>query len=362
MREYSLSGPHLIIEMHSAVIPEAYLQHLEQHADRYSMDVSIDDEGQRYMVPRRPIPVYGTRSIAVQPAHWDLAIRLDYMNRTGVDIQALSTPTTLFNYWQPPELGATLASLINDAIAELASQRPTRFLGIATVPLQDPKRAVVELERVVEKHGLHAVEVGSSVNGWELDNRVLWPFWEAAEALDIPIFVHGNEVPGFERMERWFLPALLGIPVASGLALLNLIFGGVLEAFPRLRFWFPHGGGALPYLRGRMDHVYEVHTGANEAIPRPPSTYLNQVYFDTITFYEPALTYLVEAVGEDHILFGTDYPFSVGQLDGAAWIRNHPALSPTAREKILGGNAMGLLGLQHNGISVAHDQQSGASD
>lgn len=338
-------SPSLTIDMHSALIPEAYLEYLAKRGEHCGMDVSTDDNGQRYMVPRRAIPVYGTQPIPVLPAHWDVAVRLGNMEQTDVDVQALSVPTTLFNYWQKPELGLELTRLINNAIAEVVSRHPQRFVGIATVPLQDPKAAVTELERAALKLNMRGVEIGSSVNEWELDDRALWPFWEAAEALGIPIFVHGNEVPGAERMTRWFMSALLGIPAASALALANLIFGGVLEVFPKLTFWFPHGGGVFPYLRGRMDHGYAVHAGANAAIPRPPSTYLGQVYFDTILFYEPALDYLIEAVGEDFVMLGTDYPFTVGQLDGAEWVRHHPSLDPSTREKILGGNAARLLRL-----------------
>lgn len=340
-----MTGQALTVDMHSAVIPKPYLQYLERHGDDCGMDLSTDDSGQQYMVPRRSIPVYGTQPIPVSQAHWDPVVRLAYMREAGVHVQALSPPTTLFNYWQPPKLGIELAELINDAIAEIVNRWPTRFIGVATVPLQDPPSAVAQLERAVKQLGMRAVEIGSSVNQRELDDRALWPFWEAVQALGVPVFVHGNDVPGFERMRRWFLPALLGIPVASGLALANLIFGGVLEAFPGLAFWFPHAGGVFPYLRGRMDHGYAVHEGANQAIPRPPSTYFSQVYFDTIAFYEPALTYLIEAVGEDHVIYGSDYPFSVGQLDGADWIRKHPALVPATREKILGGNAFRLVGL-----------------
>lgn len=333
------------IDMHSAFIPNAYLQHLEKQGERYGMTVTTDDEGHRYMTPLTPIPVYGMQPVPVIPAHWDPTVRLEDMQRAGVDVQALSVPTTLFNYWQPVDAGVTLSRLINDAIAEVVAGHPSNFVGIATVPLQSPKHAVAELERAVTSLGMRAVEVGSSVNEWELDDAALRPFWEAAEALDVPVFIHGNDVPGVERMQRWFLPAVVGIPFASSLALANLIFGGVLEAFPALRLWFPHGGGAFPYLRGRMNHAYDAHAGANEAIPRPPSTYLNQVYFDTILFYEPALKYLIEAVGDDHVMLGTDYPFFIGQLDGAEWIRSQDTLAPATKARILGGNAAQLLGV-----------------
>jgi aminocarboxymuconate-semialdehyde decarboxylase len=336
---------YLTIDMHTSFIPESYLEYLEKHSDHSGVGVSTDDAGLRYMVPRRPIPVYGMQPVPVMPAHWDIDVRLENMTSTGVDVQALSVPTTLFNYWQKPALGLELSRTINDAIAEAVRQHPKRFVGIATVPLQNPDLAVAELERAVTELGMRAVEIGSSVNEWELDNQALRPFWEAAESLDVPVYIHGNEVPGFDRMTRWFLAALLGIPVASTLALTNLIFGGVLEAYPRLALWLPHGGGVYPYLRGRMDHVYAIHMGANQAIPRPPSTYLNQVYFDSILFYEPALSYMLEVMGEDHVMLGTDYPFSVGQLDGASFLHSHPALSESARQKLLSENALGLLGM-----------------
>lgn len=333
----------LVIDMHATIIPWEYLTYLQAHEETIGVGFQAGDE-EWFMIPKTPIPVYGMQPIPVLRAHFDLDVHLADMAERGVDVQVLSVPTTLFNYQQRPALGQRLASLINEAIAEAAAKHPRHFVGTATVPLQDCRLAVAELQRAVAL-GLKAITIGSSVNDMELDDPSLWPFWEAAEASQMPIFIHGHDIPGAARMQRWFLSALLGIPVASALALANLIYGGVLEAFPRLRFWIAHGGGVYPYLRGRMDHGYEVHAGANGAIPRPPSSYLNQVLFDSITLFSPALAYLVEAVGEDNIVLGTDYPFSIGQLDGATWVKGLETLPETSRRKILGENALGLLGL-----------------
>jgi aminocarboxymuconate-semialdehyde decarboxylase len=342
--EHSIDMP-VTIDIHSLIVPEEFLLQMERTGVRYGIDITTNGQGQRYLVQQCLSTIYDQRPLLVDQTHWDISLRIENMQRTNLHFQVLSPPATQFIYMQPPKLGAQLAMLINDSIAQIVNQHPDRFLGICTVPLQDPALAAIELERGVGKLGLVGVEIGSSVNKWQLDNQALWPFWEAVEELDVPIFISGIEALGVMQMQRWSLSDLFGVPIASNLALAQLIFGGVLEAFPSLKLVNPNGAGILPYIRGRLDHGYQVNIGAKDAIPRPPSTYLSQIYFGSIMFYEPALQFLIEAASEDHVLLCTNFPFPLSQPDCVSMIVNHPFLSPPTKEKILGGNAKRLLGL-----------------
>jgi aminocarboxymuconate-semialdehyde decarboxylase len=332
------------IDLHSVCIPEPYLRLLEREGPRFGIDATPGPDGTWTMRPHRERTVYGDRPIAVSRAHWDAETRLEEMRRTGTATQVLSVPTTLFNYGLPAAQGRELAAVVNDSFLELAGRHPTRFAAFATVPLQDARAAAEELARVAAA-GAVGVEIGSSVGELELDDPSLTEFWEAAEHLGMPVFIHGHDVPGGARLGRWFMVASLGIPVATALAYCALAYGGVLERFSRLRVLLAHGGGVYPYLRARHDHVYGATPQAREDAPEPPGAYLRNVYADSIVFGEDALRLLVAQIGIDRIVLGSDYPFAVGQLDGAAWIRGLPWLSEEDKERILFRNAVGLLGL-----------------
>jgi aminocarboxymuconate-semialdehyde decarboxylase len=269
---------------------------------------------------------------------------LQEMDKQRVDIKTLSI-MPLFNYDADPDLAIHYCRMQNEVLAETVKAHPDRFIGLATVPLQDPKEAANELQRAMRELSMKGVEIGDGVNGNNLDWPKLWPFYEKAQELGAFILCHPSSPPGVERMEKYGLWNLIGFPTATSLAIASLIFGGVLEDFPRLRFCFVHGGGFVPYQLGRLDHGFRVRADCREIIKKTPSEYFNLLYFDTITHYTPALEYLIETVGSDHVLLGTDDPFDVADPDPVATVSRLKSIPSEEKEKILGGNAIKLLGI-----------------
>lgn len=269
--------------------------------------------------------------------------RIADMDKSRIDIQALS----IANHVQPPflEFRPEVASAYNDLLAEVVAAHQDRFVGLATVPLQTPLAAAKELERTMKQLGFRGVEIGTSVNGRNLDAPELWPFYEKAQELHAFIFVHPTNVQGAERMPKYHLANLVGNPSATSLAVASIIFGGVLERFPRLTFCFAHAGGFAPYQRGRFEHGYLVRPECKEKLSKPPSEYFKRLYFDTITHYGPALTYLIETVGSDHVLLGSDYPADMADFNPVSSVESLKTISSAEKKRVLGSNAIKLLNM-----------------
>jgi aminocarboxymuconate-semialdehyde decarboxylase len=269
-------------------------------------------------------------------------MRIHDMDKTGVTIQALSVRPR-FGYELDSEIALDISRAQNEMIAKFVSKHPDRFVGLATVPLQDPQAAADELDRAMSTLDMTGVEIGSNVNGKNLDAPELWPFYEKAQELEAFIFVHPTNVAGIERMQKYHLGNLIGNPLDTSLAIASLIFGGVLESFPRLKFCFAHAGGFAPYQRGRLEHGFKVRPEGKEVISKPPSEYFKLLYFDTITHYPPALRYLIESVGSDHVLLGSDYPFDMADPDPVSTVNGLESISSTEKRNVLGENAAKLL-------------------
>jgi len=272
--------------------------------------------------------------------------RLKDMDAMGIDMQVISPSPMQYYYWTNGELGLQLAQLQNNRVAEIVQAYPARFVGMGTIPLQDIERAVQELRRIVRDLGLRAVEVSSNVNGVDYDDPRFAPFFATAEELEVLIFMHPIGFTDAGRLRDYYLTNVIGQPLESTVAVSRMIFAGVLERHPRLKFCVAHGGGYLPYYAGRMDHAYTVRPECQRGISRPPSTYLRQLYYDSVIYTGDTLTSLLEKVGSDHVLLGTDYPFDMGEADPIGLISKTRTLSRTAKEQVWGGNAARLLGIQ----------------
>jgi len=246
-----------------------------------------------------------------------------------------------------PELGLAISQINNEALAALGKRHPDRFAPLASVPLQDPATAAVELERAA-KLGLRGVEIPPNVQGQGLNEPQFAVFWEAVEALHMVVCIHPFEAAPRGMLARYMLGNLVGNLYDTGLAAALLIYGGVLEQHPGLRIVLYHGGGAFPSLIGRLDLGYQVAPECRSAIPRPPSTYVNQFSFDTITCNHNMLRYLANTYGVEHLVVGSDYPLLVGHLHPVEEVKALE-LSPAAEEAILGGNASRLLRLDEDG-------------
>jgi aminocarboxymuconate-semialdehyde decarboxylase len=291
----------------------------------------VHDNGLRY-------PVF--------PLFHDAGAKLEQMDRDGIDMSIISLTPSLLLYWADPRDTARVHRVINDAAAELAAQGGGRLAAMATVPLNDPPAAARELERARSELGLVGVEIGANVGETMLDDPTLDPFFAAAEQLEMPILVHpymtmiaapGPDLAGFH------LANVIGNPMETFVAAARLIVGGVLDRHPGLRFQLVHAGGAFPFQLGRLDHAYEVRSETKSIARRSPSSYLDNFRFDTIVFDPRALDFLVEMVGAERILFGTDVPFDMGDLSGMDLAERRDS---DVAAKILGDNALALYGLR----------------
>jgi aminocarboxymuconate-semialdehyde decarboxylase len=283
---------------------------------------------------------------ALAPKLTDPVRRLDDMDRMGVDRQALSVAPPQFYYWTDPALGRRLARLQNDHLAELVAKHPDRFSGLATVPLQDVDAAVAELDFAVTELGLSGVEICTHVNGLDLDDRRFRPFFTRAAELGVVVLIHPHGFTHGERLGDYYLTNVIGNPLESTIAVTRLIHGGVLEELPGLRVCVAHGGGYLPFYASRMDHAWRERPEGRHHIPdRPPGDYLRRIFVDCLV-YDPAhLGFLVQQMGADRVVVGTDYPYDMGFYDPVGLVNGTPGLSDDERRRILGGNAAELLGL-----------------
>lgn len=281
----------------------------------------------------------------VDDRSWRPERRLEDMDRLGIDRQVLSPPPVMFCYWAEARATQAFARLQNENVAAVAARHPARFVGMATVPLQDCDLAIAELRHCHERLGLRAVEIGSCPAGRDFDDPSLFPFFEACAALDVAVFVHpASPLVGQERLTKYYFPLVVGNPLETALAASKLIYGGVLERLPGLRVCFAHGGGAFPFTLARLDHGWRVRPEGPAAIPRPPREYARRLYFDSLTLSAANLRFLVEQFGADHVVLGSDYPFDMGSHDP---VRDaaEAGLPDTAREAIEGGTASRFLGL-----------------
>lgn len=278
----------------------------------------------------------------VRPMLTSVERRIADMDRMGVDIQAISPAPPQYFYWTPPELGRDAARLINDNIAATVAKHPGRLVGLGTVPMQAPEFAVAELERAVKTLGLRGVELCTNVAGADLSEERFRPVFAKAEELGVLVFLHPNGFPDGRRFSEHYFSNVIGNPLDSTMAVSHLIFGGVLDAYPKLKICVAHGGGFLPAYAGRMDHAHGARTDCRLCIKRKPSWYLKKMYFDTIVFEQSQLEYLVKTYGSDHVLMGTDYPFDMGMYEPIEFVSG-AKLTAADKHAILGGNAAKLL-------------------
>jgi aminocarboxymuconate-semialdehyde decarboxylase len=271
--------------------------------------------------------------------------RLRDMEQTGVTTQVLSTIPVLFNYWAKGKDALETSRFLNDHIAETVTRDPGAFIGLGTVPLQDVELAIGEMQRCRSELRLPGLEIGTNVNGKNLSDPSFHPFFEAAEAANCALFIHPWEMMGEADIQQYWLPWLVGMPAETTRAICSLIFGGILEKFPRLRIHFAHGGGSFPYTLGRIEHGFQVRPDLvqihNTVTPRE---YLGRFWVDSLVHDEAAFRFLLDQIGEDRICLGSDYPFPLGEHHPGALIEAL-SFSSEIREKLLFRNALQWLNL-----------------
>ncbi len=323
-----------VIDMHNHFVPPEVIAHLERDGSHYATRI-VERDGRRFFLIREQAmrPIDGPISNA--------AARLADMDREGIARQAVSCVPFLMYPDVDVAPGRAIAQVNNDAMAALAASDPEHFVPLASVPMQDPKAAVLELERAT-RLGLRGVEIPPRVIERQLDESDFEVFWEAAEALRMVVCIHPFEAAPTGALARYFLGNLVGNLYDTGLAAALLIYGGVLERHPKLRVVLYHAGGSLPSIVGRLDMGYHLVAECRSAIPRPPSTYVSQFHFDIIAHNRAMLGHLVKTYGADRFVLGSDYPLPAGL---AHPIQELKALGLDAVDeaKIMGHNAQGLL-------------------
>lgn len=278
---------------------------------------------------------------------WDPERRLVDCRRDKVKVQVLSTVPVMFSYWARPEHTHDLARLLNDHLADVVARHPDRFVALGTLPMQAPDLAILELERCVRELGFPGVQIGTHVNGQNLDHPDLFPIFQAAERLGAAVFVHPWDMLGRERMARYFLPWLVGMPAETSLAICSVIFGGVLDRLPQLRLCFAHGGGAFPGTFGRIEAGYRARPdlcGADHC--HAPGTYLGRFYVDSLVHDAEALRRIVGLFGAERVALGSDYPFPLGEAQPGKLIASLPDLPAPVKRRLLAGTAQEFLGLK----------------
>jgi aminocarboxymuconate-semialdehyde decarboxylase len=287
----------------------------------------------------------GTFFREVEENCWNAKARLQDCDHHKVDVQVLSTVPVMFNYWTPAEHGYDIARFLNDHLAQVVAAHPKRFVGLGTLPMQDTQMAILEMERGMKYLGLRGFEIGTHINGKNLDHPELFDIFQTAEKLGAALFVHPWDMLAPKRMNDYWFPWLIGMPTELAIAISSMIFGGVLEKLPRLKIMFAHGGGSFPGILGRLEHGFAARPDlVAHRNPHPPTAYLDRIYVDSLVHDVRALDYLVQIFGEKRIALGTDYPFPLGELKPGELIESMK-YSLDTKKRLLAGTALEWLGM-----------------
>lgn len=307
---------------------------------RGQMKIIVDSEGKKHVYD-------GNMYMFTMPEQYaepDLDKRIEFLDQYGIDMQALSTPRSS-DY--SAEDGPELTRITNNGIAEVVTRYPDRFIGLASVPIKNKAKSLDELDRAINELGLKGVCISANIGGIPLDSDYLWPFYKKVAELDIPIFVHPGFPAGADQMKDYGLIPIVGFEFDLILAQVRLIYGGVLEEFPTLKFIFSHLGGGTPFLKERIENGWGFAKGVPDKkarISRSPSYYLELLYFETVSFYKPAIMCAIQCSGVDQILFGTDYPlYPLGDIPKSIETMKELDLCQSDKDKILGENARRLF-------------------
>lgn len=327
-----------VIDTHAHWYPQEFVSLLEKEAAANGAEMTRNAKGN----PAFALPGVSPVSV-MRPSMIDLDVMLKAMDERRIDAYALSLTNPMV-YWAPPAFGLKLSRTWNDASAAAHITYPQRFIGTIMLPMQAPDLAVEELERAAKLPGMRAVYMAMHINGSNLDDKSFWPVYERCEAFGLPILLHPLYPCGVERMSKHFMRNLLGNPYESGIAAASLIFGGVMDAFPALVVMLPHAGGTFPWLIGRLDRGVTVRHELKH-MKQPASAYLRSVYYDTITHYPGIMRAVIELVGADRIVLGSDYNQDMSYERPVEFVDRIPGLTARERELIVGENAARVLKL-----------------
>ena len=338
------------LDLHTHYYPPAYFERIERSGGDFSFGTS--PTGQRI------IRYKGARFFGVTAPMTDVAKRLEDMDRVGIDTEVLSLSTPNV-YFVEGKAQADVARLANDAYAELAQKHPGRFLGFASIPMDDPDAALDELRRAMDELRMQGVVVLSNIRGRALADPVYRPFFEEADRRKVCVFVHPMIPAAADAFTEYVLGPIVGFPFDTTVAIAKLCYAGVFKQLPNIRWLVGHAGGAIPYLMERMDSGWRDFAECRVSIDQPPSLYLKQLYYDTVTFSPHNLRMLRDIVGADHLAMGSDYPHLLGSIEKAVTSIEGMDFSAAEKERIFSGTALSVL---NNATKVSLDRGLGRAN
>ena len=324
------------IDLHTHFYPQEYLRALEVLDS--SLQVTEDRNGNRIVKDR------GARILTITQEMSDPLSRLREMDEAGIDIQVLSLSTPNV-YFAADQDSLTLAQVTNDYLSSLCEEYPKRFLCLASVPLNNPDLALRELHRAIHELGMNGLIIGSNVNGVPLNSPQFKPFFEEVDRLGLAVLIHPMSPAGVELMGEYALAPLIGFVFDTTLAVTRMVYEGMMEEFPHINLIVAHLGGAIPYLFERINNGYRAYAECRENLEKSPGEYLRRLYYDTVSFHEPALMCAYHTVGAEHMVLGSDYPHVIGNMREALSSIQGLQLAEDEKQLILGQNALRILRL-----------------
>ena len=326
---------HHAVDVHTHYFPQAFLDLIEKHGPAHGFEYKmVEGKGPQFKHGHAMTGPVGPKFV-------DLDARLAAMDEQGVQVHAMSLSQPMV-YWGEGPLAQRLTETYNDALAQAHQRHPKRLIGLATLPMHETALAVKEIERAAKLPGVRGFYIATQVRGKDLSDAVFLPVFERIEASGLPLFLHPVEVIGSQRLGAYYLTNLLGNPFESAIAAAHLIFGGVLDRFPKLVVCLPHSGGAFPWLVGRLNRGWEKRADLKH-IEHAPVEYLRRFYYDTVGYSDHVLEYLVKVIGADRVLMGSDYCFPIAYEQPVKIVADHPTLDTKAKRDIVEGNARRLL-------------------
>ncbi len=329
----------LTIDIHTHILPE----HIPNWKERFGYGGFIHLDHHKPCCARMMMDNKFFRE--VEDNCWSAEKRMLECNQHQVDVQVLSTVPVMFSYWAKAEDCLAISEFLNDHIAEIVQRYPKRFVGLGTIPLQAPELAIKELERC-KKIGLKGIQIGSHVNDWNLNDENLFPIFQACQELDMCVFVHPWDMMGQDKMQKYWLPWLVGMPAETSLAICSMIFGGIFERLPKLRVAFAHGGGSFPATLGRIKHGFDCRPDL-VAIDNPisPEKYIGKFWIDSLVHDKKTMDFVLDMFGPDKIALGSDYPFPLGENIPGNLIRQS-GYDKNVQEKLLSGSALSWMNMK----------------
>ncbi|WP_237210400.1 MULTISPECIES: amidohydrolase family protein [Rothia] len=330
-----------VIDIHAHYVPQGW-EDLGKATGDHSRPwpwLRVDSEKQAMMM------VGDTEFRPITDNSWNASVRLEEMDADGVDIQVLSPTPVFFTYEESGKTSATIARIFNDLALEIADEGEGRLLPFCQVPLQDTEEAIKELDRCIA-NGHRGVEIGNHVGDRDLDDAGIVEFLAHAASLDVPVFVHPWDMAESPRLNRWMARWLAGMPQETHLSIISMILGGAFDKLPKnLKLCFAHSGGSFPYWLGRFENAWHRRPDLIATSELPPSHYIDRFSVDTVVFQEASLRLLVDVMGAERIMLGSDYPYPLGETPVGTVVKNASFLSDEQEAMILGGNAQRFLGL-----------------